>query len=56
MVLSSYLTCPDSDRAISMQAAVSIDDSRLAWIVAAYQKVFNDVSRQLVTQLSETAC
>jgi len=44
MVLSGYLTCPDSDRAISMQAAVSIDDNRLAWIVAAYQQAFNDVS------------
>ena len=56
MVLSGYLTCPDSDRAISLQAAVSIDDNRLAWIVAAYQQAFHDVSRQLVTQLSETAC
>jgi hypothetical protein len=56
MVLNGYLSCPDSDCAISMQAAVSIDDNRLAWIVAVYQKVFNDVSRQLVTQLSETAC
>ncbi len=56
MVLSGYLTCPDSDRAISLQAAVSIDDNRLSWIVAAYQQAFNDVSRQLVTQLSEMAC
>lgn len=56
MVLHGYLTCTESDRAISMQAAVSIDDNRLAWIVAAYQQAFNDVSRQLVAQLSEMAC
>ncbi len=55
MVLSGYVTCRESGDAIAMQATVGIDDNRLSRIVAAYQSALHDVSRQLVTQLSD-AC
>ena len=54
MVLKGYVSCPESDHAIAMQAAVGIDDNRLSEIVAAYQHALREVSRQLVTQLTET--
>ncbi len=56
MVLSGYVSCPESEHAIAMQANVGINDNRLSEIVAAYQQALNEVSRQMVTQLSETAC
>ena len=56
MVLSGYVTCHESEHAIAMQANVGINNNRLSEIVAAYQHALNEVSRQLVTQLSETAC
>ena len=55
MVLSGYVSCPESDHAIAMRARVEIGNNRLSHIVAAYQQALNDVSRQLVTQLAE-AC
>jgi len=55
MVLSGYLSCGASDHAIAMQATAGIDDDRLSEIVAAYQHALNEVSRQLVAQMTE-AC
>jgi len=55
MVLSGYVSCPESEHAIAMQATVGINDNRLSEIVAAYQRALHEVSRQLVTQLAE-AC
>lgn len=55
MVLSGYVSCPESDHAIAMQASVDIGQNRLSQIVAAYQQALNEVSRQLVTQLAN-AC
>ena len=56
MVVSGYVSCGVADYAIAMQATASIDGDRLNEIVAAFQHALNDVSRQLVTQLSETDC
>jgi len=56
MVLSGYVSCPESEHAIAMQADVGINNNRLSEIVAAYQNALNEVSRQLVAQLSEAAC
>ncbi len=55
MVLSGYVSCGASDYAIAMQATAGIDDNRLSEIVAAYQHALNEVSRQLVSQVTE-AC
>ncbi len=55
MVLSGYVSCPESDHAIATQTSVGIDENRLSRIVAAYQRALHEVSRQLVTQLAE-AC
>ncbi len=53
MVLSGYVSCGATDYAIAMHATAGIDDDRLSEIVAAYQRVLNEVSRQLVVQLAE---
>ena len=53
MVLSGYVSCGAADYAIAMHATAGIDDDRLSEIVAAYQRVLNEVSRQLVVQLAE---
>ena len=55
MVLSGYVSCPESDHVIAMQASVEIGNNRLSHIVAAYQQALNEVSLQLVTQLAK-AC
>ena len=55
MVLSGYIVCLESDRAIALQAAVRIDDNRLSQIVAAYQRALGEVSRQMIDRLAE-AC
>lgn len=55
MVLSGYIACLESDRAIALQADVRIDDNRLSQIVAAYQHALGEVSQQLVDELAE-AC
>ena len=54
MALSGYVSCAESDHAIAMQADVGIDHNRLTDIVAGYQHVLLDVSRQLVAQLAES--
>ncbi len=55
MVLGGYFSCGASDYAITLQATAGIDDDRLSEIVAAYQHALNEVSRQLVAQVTE-AC
>ena len=54
MVLSGYVSCPESEHAIAMKANVGFNGNRLSEIVAAYQHALHEVSRQLVTQLAET--
>jgi ABC-type uncharacterized transport system auxiliary subunit len=54
IVLSGYVSCPESDHAILTQAAIGIEDNQLSKIVDAYQRAFHEVSRQLVTRLAET--
>jgi len=54
MVLSGYVSCLDSDYAIAMQANAGIDDDRLSEIVAGYQHVLREISRQLVAQLAKS--
>ncbi len=53
MVLSGYVSCGVADYAIAMQTTASIDGDRLSEVVAAYQHALNEVSRQLVAQLTE---
>ncbi len=55
MALSGYVNCSDADHVISMLANVDLDDERLSVIVAAHEKALHEVSRQMVSQLSQ-AC
>ncbi len=54
MVLRGYVSCLESDYEIAMQANAGIDDDHLSEIVAGYQHVLREISRQLVAQLAES--
>jgi len=55
MALSGYVNCSDTDHVISMRADVDFYDERLSVIVAAHERALHEVSRQMVSQLSQ-AC
>ena len=55
MALSGYANCSNTDHVISMLADVDFYDERLSVIVAAHERALHEVSRQMVTQLSQ-AC
>ena len=55
VALSGYVNCHDTDHVISLLANVDLYDERLSVIVAAHEKALHEVSRQMVSQLSQ-AC
>lgn len=53
LALSGYANCSDTDHVISMLADIDFYDERLSVIVAAHERALHEVSRQMVSQLSQ---
>ena len=54
LALSGYVMCPDTDHAISLQSTVSVGEARLSLVVGAHQQALQEVSLDLVRQVSES--
>lgn len=52
MALGGYVSCSETDDPIALAADIDINDDRLSGIVAAYQVALNEISLQLLRQLS----
>ena len=55
VALSGYVNCHDTDYVISILANVDLYNERLSAIVAAYENALHEVSRQMISKLSQ-AC